>query len=476
MLLNKHVISFFILLPVLFISSLQLQARSLPEFADLVEDNGAAVVNISTRQKIAARNPLSQFHGGQGGGQIQIPEGTPFGDLFKHFLGEGGGAPRPPQEATSLGSGFIISENGFIITNHHVIAGADEVLVRLSDKRELSAEIIGSDESSDIALLKVDASDLPVVRIGSSDKLRVGEWVLAIGSPFGFDHSATSGIVSAKGRSLPSANYVSFIQTDVAINPGNSGGPLFNLDGEVVGINSQIYSRTGGFMGLSFAIPVEMAMDVVEQLKRTGSVSRGWLGVYIQEITHEIAQSFNLNKAVGALVSQVIAGSPAEKAGLKAGDVILSFNNKPIMDSSDLPPLVGRVPVGSEAKVKLLRNGRKVVLNVLIEQLPSDDKPIAAAKAKSASSNRMGVEVVDLDGDSKKALGRGVLVRKVIPGSPADRSGLAAGDVLMQLDRKNIKNVADFRKKVANLPTGRMIPVLVHRQGANQFIVMKISD
>jgi len=467
--LNKR----FIFLLILFFCSLQLQARSLPEFADLVEENGSAVVNISTRQKVPAGHPLSQFHGG---GELQIPEGTPFSELFKHFLGEGGVAPRQQQESASLGSGFIISENGYIITNHHVIAGADEVLVRLSDKREMPAKIIGSDESSDIALLKVEASDLPVVTIGSSDNLRVGEWVLAIGSPFGFDHSATAGIVSAKGRSLPKANYVSFIQTDVAINPGNSGGPLFNMEGEVIGINSQIYSRTGGFMGLSFAIPVEVAMDVVGQLKRNGSVSRGWLGVYIQEITHEIAQSFNLSKPVGALVSQVIVDSPAEKAGLKAGDVILSFNNKPILDSSDLPPLVGRVPVGSKASVKLLRNGRKVSLDVKIEQLPTDDKPIAAAQSKPASSNRMGVEVVDLDADSKKVLGRGVLVRKVVAGSPAALSGLAPGDVLLQINRKNVKNVADFRKKVANLPTGRMIPVLVHRQGANQFIVMKISD
>lgn len=472
MLLNKR----FILILFMFFSSLQLQARSLPEFADLVEENGAAVVNISTRQKITSAHPWSKLKN-ELGGELQIPEGTPFGELFKHFLGEGGGAmPHQPQEATSLGSGFIISENGYIITNHHVVEGADEVLVRLNDKRELLAKIIGSDEFSDIALLKVEASDLPVVNIGNSENLRVGEWVLAIGSPFGFDHSATAGIVSAKGRSLPRANYVSFIQTDVAINPGNSGGPLFNLDGEVVGINSQIYSRTGGFMGLSFAIPVEVAMDVVQQLKQNGSVSRGWLGVYIQEITHEIAQSFNLNRPVGALVSQVISGSPAEKAGFKAGDVILSFNKKPILDSSDLPPLVGRVPVGTKARVNILRNGSKRVLVVTIEQLPSDDQPIAAAKSKASSSNRLGIEIVDLDVDSKKALGRGVLIKKVVAGSAAARSGLAVGDVLLQINRKNVKNVADFRKKVANLPIGRMIPVLVHRQGANQFIVMKISD
>ncbi|RDH84728.1 MAG: serine peptidase [endosymbiont of Galathealinum brachiosum] len=457
---------------VLLLSSLQLQASSLPEFADLVEENGKAVVNISTRQKSSSSNSWNKLKE-ELGGELQIPDDSPFNELFKHFLGEG--MPRQKQESTSLGSGFILSEDGFIITNHHVVEGADEILVRLSDKRELSAKVIGSDEFSDIALLKVEANDLPVVAIGNSDKLRVGDWVLAIGSPFGFDHSATAGIVSAKGRSLPRANYVSFIQTDVAINPGNSGGPLFNLDGEVIGINSQIYSRTGGFMGLSFSIPVEVAMDVVKQLKKSGTVSRGWLGVYIQEITHEIAQSFNLDKPVGALVSQVIENSPAEKAGFKAGDVILSFNRKPILDSSDLPPLVGRVPVGSKANVNILRNDRKMILVVKIEELPSESQPIAAAETKPSSSNKMGVEVIDLDEDSMQALGRGVLVRNVVPGSVADQSGLVAGDVLLQLDRKNVKNVADFRKKVAKLPTGRMIPVLVHRQGSDQFIVMKIT-
>jgi len=468
--LSKH---FFLILITLF-CSLQLQARSLPEFADLVEENGKAVVNISTRQKAPMNHPWNKLKE-ELGGELHIPEGSPFGDIFKHFLGEGA-VPRQPREATSLGSGFIISENGYIITNHHVVHGADEILVRLSDKRELSASIIGSDEFSDIALLKVEANDLPVVTVGNSDNLRVGEWVLAIGSPFGFDHSATAGIVSAKGRSLPRANYVSFIQTDVAINPGNSGGPLFNLDGEVIGINSQIYSRTGGFMGLSFSIPVEVAMEVVKQLKLNGTVRRGWLGVYIQEITHEIAQSFNLKKPVGALVSQVIANSPAEKSGFKAGDVILSFNKKTILDSSDLPPLVGRVPVGTRAKVDILRNGKQKTLMVVIEELPTDDKPQVAAKIKPSTSNRLGIEVTDLGVDAKKTLGRGVLVRKVLAGGAAAQSGLAVGDVLLQIDRKNVKNVADFRKKVANLPTGRMIPVLVHRQGADQFIVMKISD
>jgi serine protease Do len=460
----------------LLVMSVQACAAPLPDFAELVESNGKAVVNISTRQKVtASQQPWGQLRD-ELGEQLQIPENAPFGELFRHFFGEPGMAPQP-EDTESLGSGFIISSDGFIITNHHVVDGADEVLVRLNDKRELAAEIIGSDEFSDIALLKVEASNLPVVEIGDPSKLRVGEWVLAIGSPFGFDQSATAGIVSAKERSLPRANYVPFIQTDVAINPGNSGGPLFNMDGRVVGINSQIYSRTGGFMGLSFAIPVDVAMDVVQQIKDKGSVSRGWLGVYIQEVTYELAQSFQLDKPVGALVSQVIEGSPAQKSGIQAGDVILSFNGREIKDSSDLPPMVGRVPVDSKARLKLLRDGKVKQLEVLIEELPTEEAPLARSAPSSASpANPMGVDVVDLDTDAAAELGRGVLIKRVAAGSPAARAGLRSGDILLQLDRKNIKNVADFRKKVANLPTGRMIPVLVHRQGADQFIVMKISD
>lgn len=465
----------FMLLSLCLISSFPLQARSLPDFAELVEENGKAVVNISTRHKIeAGQHPLGRLRE-ELGDELQVPDNTPFGELFKHFFGDQG-IPQQPEDATSLGSGFIISKDGYIITNHHVVDGADEIIVRLSDKRELKADVMGSDEFTDIALLKVDAKNLPVVELGDSTNLRVGEWVLAIGSPFGFDHSATAGIVSAKGRSLPRANYVPFIQTDVAINPGNSGGPLFNLDGKVIGINSQIYSRTGGFMGLSFAIPVEVAMDVVKQLKDKGVVSRGWLGVYIQEITHELAQSFDLDKPVGALVSQVISESPAEKAGIKAGDVILAFNDEPIMDSSDLPPLVGRVSVGSKASISLLRDNQRKTLDVTIEELPSEDTSRAQLKpSKPTESNKMGVDVAELDAEARKQLGRGVIIRKVQPGGPAARAGLRKGDVLLQLDRKNVKNTADFRKKVANLPTGRMIPVLVHRQGADQYVVMKIS-
>lgn len=452
---------FFVLAACFFY--LNSHARTLPDFVDLVSDNSPAVVNISTTQKIE----------GHPWGDMDIPEHSPFGELFRHFFGEDG-MPPPEQDAKSLGSGFILSEDGYVVTNHHVIENADEIIVRLSDKRELQARVIGSDEYTDIALLKVQADNLPVVRIGESSDIKVGEWVLAIGSPFGFDHSVTAGIVSAKGRSLPRANYVPFIQTDVAINPGNSGGPLFDLQGKVIGINSQIYSRTGGFMGLSFAIPIEVAMDVIDQLKNKGEVSRGWLGVYIQEVTHELAESFGLKKPVGALVSQVIQGSPAEKYGIRAGDVILSFNGKPIRDSFNLPPLVGRVPVGEKARVELLREGERKTLDLVIEQLPEEEPMASRGKPSSSSSNRLGIDVSDLSQPQLDELGRGVRVQNVAPGSIGQQAGLRSGDIILQINRKNVENGADFRKKVANLPTGRMIPVLVHRQGADQFIVMKI--
>ena len=384
--------------------------------------------------------------------------------------------PQPEEDATSLGSGFIMSQDGFVITNHHVIEGADEIIVRLSDKRELKAKLIGSDKYTDIALLKIDGENLPVVEIGRSDEIKVGAWVLAIGSPFGFDHSVTAGIVSAKGRSLPKANYVPFIQTDVAINPGNSGGPLFDLDGKVIGINSQIYSRTGGFMGLSFAIPIEVAMRVVDQIKDKGEVTRGWLGVYIQEVTPELAESFGLDRPMGALVSQVIENSPAEKYGIKAGDVIISFNGKPIKDSANLPYMVGQVPLGSKAKVKVLRDKRHKTLEVVIEQLPEDDESRPSPHKPQSQGNRIGMEIAELGDVDQKKLGHGVQVVKVFPNTDAYKAGIRNGDIILEIDRKKVENLKDFRKKVANLPTGSMIPVLVHRQGANKFLVLKLSE
>lgn len=452
----------------LIIFSTQLQARDLPDFVQLVKDNSPAVVNISTTHKVDV-HPWGDMD------IPDLPENSPFRDFFRHFFGEDGMPMPPQQDAKSLGSGFIISRDGYVITNYHVIEDAEEILVRLSDKRELKADVIGGDEYSDIALLKLNASDLPVVKIGSSEKIQVGAWVLAIGSPFGFDHSVTAGIVSAKGRSLPKANYVPFIQTDVAINPGNSGGPLFDLDGNVIGINSQIYSRTGGFMGLSFAIPIDVAMDVVQQLKDKGEVTRGWLGVYIQEVTKELAESFGLDKPVGALVSQVIENSPAQKYGIKAGDVILSFNGKPILDSSDLPPLVGRVPVGSKAKVKLLRDGKNKNLDVVIEQLPDEKTTASIPEDKpTREENRLGVDVSDLTKSQRAELGRGVRVDNVDTDSPAHLAGLRPGDIILQINRQDINSVADFRNKAEKLPADRMIPVLVQRRGSDQFLVLKL--
>ena len=454
------------------------QARDLPDFASLVDKYGAAVVNISTTQKI--KHPMSRMMPRDM--PEQIPEG-PFGDLFRHFFGDpngpGGGEGAPEEfDTKSLGSGFILSSDGYIITNHHVIKDATEVVVKLTDRREFEAKIIGSDERSDVALLKVDATDLPVVSIGDSDKLRVGEWVLAIGSPFGFDHSVTAGIVSATGRSLPSENYVPFIQTDVAINPGNSGGPLFNLDGKVVGINSQIYSRTGGFMGLSFAIPVDMAMQVVEQLKATGHVSRGWLGVLIQDVTRELAESFGMDKPRGALVAKVMPDSPAEKAGFKAGDVVIQFNGTEIARSSDLPPLVGVSPVGKKVKVEILRKGKTKVLRVELGELPEDDLQVAGNTPHHTDEGRLNIVVSDLTGEQKSKLEikeGGVIVNKVQAG-PARKAGIRRGDVILTINNTDIKDAKHFKELVDDLPADKSIPLLVQRRGGPVWMAIKIED
>ena len=352
-------------------------ARSLPDFTELVERNRAAVVNISTTQRRPAASGRPSMP--RGFEIPDLPEDSPFREFFRRFFGEG---EIEEFDAQSLGSGFIISADGFIISNNHVVRNADEIIVRLSDRREYQARVVGTDEPSDVAVLKIDAEGLPVARLGTGYELKVGEWVLAIGSPFGFDHSVTAGIVSAKGRSLPRENYVPFIQTDVAINPGNSGGPLFNLDGEVVGVNSQIFSRTGGFMGLSFAIPIDVAMEVADQLRETGRVSRGWLGVLIQDVTRELAESFSMAKPQGALVAKVLEGSPAKRAGFEVGDILLSFDERSIERSSDLPPIVGRTRVGREVPVEILRGGQSMTLMVITDELPGEEEiEVAAVRA-----------------------------------------------------------------------------------------------
>lgn len=461
--------------------SMTLQARALPEFTELVEDNADAVVNISTKMnKDEQTNQLPQGMPQMPPG-MEIPEGTPFDDFFKRFFGQPG-QPQPPQP-NSLGSGFVLSEDGFILTNHHVIKDADEIIVRFSDRTELTAELLGSDERSDVALLKVDASnlDLKAVKLGNSKDLKVGEWVLAIGSPFGFDYSATAGIVSALGRSLPSDSYVPFIQTDVAINPGNSGGPLFNLDGEVIGINSQIYSRTGGFMGVSFAIPMDVVMNVVNQIKAQGYVSRGWLGVVIQDVTRELAESFGLDKPRGALVSRVIADSPAAKAGFEAGDIILKFNGRDVDASSDLPPIVGSTEVGKTAPVEVMRKNKLETLRVKVEELPEDE---AIASGRTATPNgrfradRLAVEVVELSPEQRQETGvesGGVMVMKIESG-PIANAGINPTDVIISLNNEQITSGQQFVEVAEALPAGKSIPVLVQRGGAAQFLALKIEE
>ena len=475
---------------VLFILSATLthaQGRELPDFTKLVETNSAAVVNISTgAKKGKASSHREPNNSEKEKRRFRNIPGVPeeLNEFFKHFApdeeGGNGGLEEGPGTANSLGSGFIISRDGYIVTNNHVVDEAGEVTVRLSDRREFIAKVIGTDKRSDIALLKVEANDLPVLKLGSSKELKVGEWVLAIGSPFGFDHSVTAGIVSAKGRSLPSDTYVPFIQTDVAINPGNSGGPLFNMNGEVVGINSQIYSRTGGFMGLSFAIPVDMMISVVEQLKNKGKVSRGWLGVLIQDVTRELAESLGMDKPRGALVAKVLPDSPAQTADFKVGDVIVSFAGKDIDHSSDLPPLVGMSPVGSNLVAKVIRNRKMVDVNVMIAELPAEEDIQAAngkggSGSKSTTSNRLGLSVIDNDKERGNAESNegGVVVQKVDAGAARD-AGIRKDDVIMMIDNTKIKDVRHFKEVITGLEAGQAVPVLIHRRGSPLFLALKV--
>lgn len=452
------------------------QARELPDFTDLVEQTSDAVVNISTTQKVKT----GSMNLPEGIEIPDLPEGSPFGDLFRHFFGEPGSGGEMPQEheAKSLGSGFIISDDGYIMTNNHVVKDAEEVIVRLEDRRELKAEVIGTDEQSDIALLKIKADHLPVAKIGKSKDLKVGEWVLAIGSPFGFERSATAGIVSATGRALPRENYVPFIQTDVAINPGNSGGPLFNLDGEVVGVNSQIYSRTGGYMGLSFSIPIEVAMDVAGQIKEHGKVSRGWLGVLIQDVTLDLAQSFGMSKPQGALVAKVLPDSPAAKADFQVGDIVVAFNGHEIERSSSLPPVVGGTPVGKKVPVKVVRNGRTQTLWVTLGELPDEDQTVAKAEeSPTAADNRLDLKVADLTAQQRKELelDAGVLVESAGSGAASD-AGVRSGDIILRIDNQPVGDVEAFKKLIDKLPAGKSVAVLVQRRGGPIFLAMKVPE
>jgi serine protease Do len=359
-----------------------------------------------------------------------------------------------------------------------VVADADEIMVRLADRSELEARLIGADPRTDVALLKVEGKGLPTVKLGNSEDIKVGEWVLAIGSPFGFDHSATSGIISAKGRSLPNENYVPFIQTDVAINPGNSGGPLFNLDGEVIGINSQIFTRSGGYMGVSFAIPIDVAMGVADQLKANGKVSRGWLGVMIQEVNKDLAESFGLEKPAGALIAQVLEDGPAAKGGVQVGDVILQVNDQPVIMASDLPHLIGALKPGTEVKLQVLRGGDTRSLSLTVGALPADgEEPItASAVTPDKSNNRLGVSVEALTAEQKQELDvqAGVMVKSVTEG-PAAMIGLRAGDVITHLNNQPINSAGQFSDVVKGLPANRSVSMRVLRQGRASFITFKLA-
>lgn len=447
-------------------------AADLPNFTELFKQASPAVVNISTLSKPQGRQ------------QIYGPGGEELPEIFRRYFGiplpEGGDGGRA--QPMSLGSGFIISKDGYILTNNHVIDGADQIIVRLFDRSELPAKVIGADKRSDLALLKIESDrPLPVVKLADTQNVEPGQWVAAIGSPFNFEYSITKGIVSALNRSLPSDSYVPFIQTDVPINPGNSGGPLLNMDGEVIGINSQIFTRSGGFMGLSFAIPVEHVSWAVEQLKDKGYVTRGWLGLAIQDVDRDLAESFGLKKPMGALISAVVPGGPADKAKLHPGDIIIRFNNKEIDNSGMLPMTVGIVAPGEKATVEYIRNGKRMTASVVVGQLPEE----GSASEKGSSSaiddkNPLGVQVAVLDDNYRSKLRldsgiQGLVVIGVDQG--AGRSiGLRQGDVITDLNNRRVTTVAEFDKVVAQLPKGRSIAMRVIRGGNPGYITFRLPE
>lgn len=445
----------------------------LPDFTELVEKQGSAVVNVST---------TSTTRGAPTGPRLpNIPEDHPLHEFFRRFM--------PPDqgqrgfESQSLGSGFIISADGYVMTNAHVVESAEEITVRLTDKREFKAKVIGADRKADIAVLKIDAVGLPAVRIGDPNRLKVGEWVVAIGSPFGFENTVTAGIVSAKGRLLPQENYVPFIQTDVAVNPGNSGGPLFNLRGEVVGINSQIYSGTGGFMGLSFAIPIDVAMDIQQQLRTTGKVTRGRIGVGIQPVSREMAESLGLPKPTGALVTAVEQGGPAEKAGIQANDVILRFDGKPVSSNDELVRMVGNTKPGSKVRVQVWRAKATRDLPIVVGEIPDDRTTARTPRRGSAAKptpdaaivGKLGMTLVDLREEQLKErkLSGGVLVED--SSGVAARAGIRRGDIIVAVNNQSVKSTEHFSQLIERFEKGRSVALLVRRAGGSIYIPLQIE-
>lgn len=451
--------SWFSVLVFAFVSVAAVHATELPDFTELVEKVSPAVVNITTTQDVR-KSPRGR-----------MPQSEEMFDFFRRFVPpEGGQLFTPPKRGQ--GSGFIISSDGYILTNTHVVDDADEVIVRLYDRREFRAKVVGIDELTDVALLKIEASGLPRVKIGDSEKLKVGEWVLAIGAPFGFENSVTAGIVSAKGRSLPQENYVPFIQTDAAVNPGNSGGPLFNMRGEVVGINSQIISRSGGYMGLSFAIPIDVAMDVAEQLRTKGKVSRGRIGVVIQEVTADLAESFGLSKPEGALVAEVEPGSPADKAGVQVSDIILRFNGRPVKRSIDLPRMVGATQPGTQATLTLWRKGATREVTVVVGEMPAEKTASAALSEKRI--NRAGLVVSELTAEQRRQLkiDSGVLVEDVF--GPAARAGLQPGDIILAVNNREVTS-ADALSALLEDSKRKSVAVLVKRGENSIYVPLRLD-
>lgn len=442
-----------------------------PDFSALVDKAAPAVVNISTLER---GTPSKNTSG------APESDATPNGgkdDLDRRFFADPppSGSSPPPLEAASLGSGFIISADGYILTNYHVIQGADEIIVKLSDRRQLPATLVGADTGTDLAVLRIHASDLPIAVIGDAGKVRPGQWVLAIGSPFGFEHSVTAGIVSALGRSIGTERYVPFIQTDVPINPGNSGGPLFNMDGEVIGINSQIYSRTGGYMGVSFAVPINLAMEVAGQLRRSGHVSRGWIGVNVQDVSRTLAESFGMSRPEGALIRSLVPDGPAQQAGLQVGDIILQFNGEKVFTASMLPPMVGEAPVGRAADLEVYRQGRRVKLSIMVTQL-KDQTVAGRSPAAGAREGDLGLVVRDPTAAERALLelppDRGVLVDSVAAG-PGRDAGLKAGDAILMIDQKPVSNARGFRRALDGLTAGQAVAVLVQRHSETLFLALR---
>jgi serine protease Do len=444
----------------------------LPDFTPLVKNQGPSVVNISTRGTVTAQAPQMP----PGFPFPDIPKDDPFYEFFRRFFPPQPDAPRE-FNTQSLGSGFIMSANGYILTNAHVVQRADEITVKLTDGREFNAKPIGADERTDVALLKIDATGLPAVKTGNSADLEVGEWVVAIGSPFGLENSVTAGIVSAKSRILQEA-LVPFIQTDVAVNPGNSGGPLFNMKGEVVGINSMIFSGTGGYMGLSFAIPIDLAMNVSEQLRTTGKVTRGWLGVTVQPVTKQLAESFDLPSDEGALIASVQEGSPADKAGLQAGDVILSVDGKPLTDSASLSRHIAGMQPGARAVLGIVRDGAQRKLTVTVGELPAtrvQGQPQPRQKPDAMKPNRLGLKLSDLTTEARaQNEGCGVMVEDAQ--GPAARAGIQRGDVILAVNNTDVKSVVEFNRIIGKLSAKRNAALLVKRGEQATYVPVEVPD